>query len=278
MAFFGLIAVFSASVNAAPETKSKKVTRNCYIRHLKSVGKLEAKYPESAGETAVNCSNVFEEFQQQFQSKIIENARKNSQTGDYTKCDKKDPRYHGWMEDVMLVHVFESAKGISNRNYSAALRQAKKSLEEASASCLIDARIESMFDEVLKREGLTEDPEEDFCLRKYVVDHHLLDANIYSIEANPKNLDTATFDCDKFYKTQLENFRVTILNQLRGELNDQQIDCVMKQIKEGKYFEKSMSVSVFRLLSLTERQKEAARSTFVSAMKDVLSVKAKCKQ
>lgn len=274
----GIIAVFSTCVEAAPATADGKT--NCFIRRLKSKGKLDADFAEyDVDMHGIDCENVIKIVSKEIYEQIALSLRKKALFNKFTPCIMADLRSQDWVDDMISLVVYELdttiAESVKVKRTEEINEKVTKSAEDATLACLFEKEFGEMYDSF--KDDDQDDTEKDFiveyCTRKYVVAKHLLDPS-YKIVMNPKNVNVEGVNCDSLLIDEfkeLETAMVTKLDDDDLELTDLQKKCTLKKFRDGNFSDKFIASALTTELDLSDQQKAVEKKKFVKLMVDVIT-------
>jgi hypothetical protein len=255
--FLSLFAIFAVAslVQSAPTVNKGKI--NCYITHLKGLNLLNAAYPEF-DEHLDNCDESIEALKKDIYRKFALTIRRKPDFGSFTPCIMDDLRSRHWVEDMMLSTVYEASKTLTQdeKNLKTATLEAQshRNAKLAFTSCVSKESFGGLFDRLFKEipAATGEDPIEDYCERKYVIDAGLVDTTKFNFPVNPNNLDVSNVDCEPHLKNSFKEFDTLMITLLQTvdnfELGEQEINCAME-----KYHANKLQDKLFRLSALRSR-------------------------
>lgn len=126
-----------------------------------------------------------------------------------------------------------------------------------------------------------EDLQEDYCQRKYLVDKHFIDVNIYNVTVNPSNIDVTKFKCDKFWFEPAEEYIIALKDEFVTALDSPSstsIRCFSNTIRNGFYAETLLKVWMLSEIQITKKQLELERNSFISFMTNLYADVIKCQK
>ena len=98
---------------------------------------------------------------------------------------------------------------------------------ELSGNAIIDCHFSdqfgAIFDSIMTNESQEDEElsvEDDYCVRKHIIEHKLIDTTKYKLDVNPKNLDVSSIDCEELYN----NLVIKIKDQMVAGMKEIDID------------------------------------------------------
>ena len=108
-------------------------------------------------------------------------------------------------------------------------------------------------------------PEEDYCVRKRIIDNKLLTFEGVTLDPNPDNIDTANVDCSVLYPNLIDKFEEKSKKKLlTGEpQNDNAIICYFGSIRNGTYLDQSLEYSYIKEFKMSDDKKKELRDKLI---------------
>lgn len=249
---------------------------------FKGLKNNEVANPETTCETEIN--NYRDVFYTELQTEI-KNDEDLAPTADCLVDELK--KYH-FAEVSMKKYVYQNMNRLSRRKRKKALKAIdyalEKKMETALKLCLSDEMFGDLFDELYASANETDslessDFEEDYCVRKYMVDNDFINTTLYNVNLNPENIETANLKCDDFVKSAMEEIEDALKEEFESELDRpsrRATKCMKKTIRSFDFFVVSFRVVAFGEVGLTDEAKAAERSKFIELMKNLYEQITKC--
>lgn len=141
-----------------------------------------------------------------------------------------------------------------------------------------------IFDDIFKNETEEIDPQEDYCVRKRIIDNNLLSIDNAKLQLNPQNIDTSNIDCDEIYKNALktaeDELAEGLLKGTQGEgdykFEQSTVTCVLGVIREGNFINSVLQFDYMKELNLNDAQKDQARELVGTFMVRLSQGASKC--
>jgi hypothetical protein len=253
---FAVIAVLFLAVESRPVTEHTKL--NCFIKHLKSMGNLNADYPEfvvteSPGAQA-NCTEIVEETRQNFYDQEAKST--------YEICLINELKSRNAQDEAMKSVVFLSSDVLTKEEIARKIEDLLENMKilsyESMNVCDSGAElVKTMVDSVFNKKSDSSEKSEsdlkfDYCRRKYVLDKNLIDTNQHNITLNPKNLDVSEVNCEEVIK-------IEISKSMAGK--HKFFGCMTKKIESPNNVDTEFKIFVLLELGMTEEQEKVERKS-----------------
>lgn len=131
-----------------------------------------------------------------------------------------------------------------------------KILEQCSAS----DHFGKFFDNTLdKKPALYVKGENEYCIRRYLIEKSLIDAFAYNFNVNPKNITMENYKCDVIMKE--------ILQPAYENLRKDETECSWNILKDSGYYDYLLKLELLsKLTGLTAQDKLFEREKFIDIM------------
>ena len=190
----------------------------------------------------------------------------------------------GYADLMIKLYVYEQSKRTSKNQKkklkSATESEATKKLAIAISLCVSEPVFGELFDNLMKNDDkeaeTLDDKQNDYCIRKYVIDKELIDTNKFPVTLNPDNIEL-NFNCNNRINSILEDMK-KIINEgfeIPGQ-NKKQARCLSKAIKSENGVEYIAKISVLTEIQITDDLKKELRSEFVQTIKNLYMQMIKC--
>jgi hypothetical protein len=105
--------------------------------------------------------------------------------------------------------------------------------------------------------------EQEFCIRKILVEQNFVNDKIYNFRLNPKNVREESLDCAVVFKKIVDDLYTEIQQTKKID------DCVVKVYRENKYAENVLKSELLSKLSLTTSDRTKEKQDFINSMVDI---------
>jgi hypothetical protein len=254
---------------------------------LKELHLLEAAYPETDDELyfceeriAITLDEVYKSFEKKTRAQPDYEA--------FAPCITEDLKSKRWVEGMMLNFVYEASESLtqSEKNLKTAPIKVKsyKDAKLALTNCASKEAFLNLFDNIFEEVPVPnqENPIEDYCDRKYVVDNNLIDTTKFNFSVNPNNLDVSNVDCEPHIKKSLTKLDATMLIRLKsvGNFNfeDREINCALEQYHADNLRDQFFRLPALREIHLTDKEKAVEKKNFIKTMSEMVFLVNECKK
>lgn len=281
-----MISCILITVNAAPIHNKAKL--NCLVRQLKSAEKLEADFPEFTVENEIGDCEVFlKDLQKDFYKKFVIKLRKNDNFAENTRCITSGLKSKGWADDTFLSIIYQADKTLPRREREQRVKEVDERIESAAVQtysfCVFNKLFGEIFDEAMKEDSSSSEEEtsfEDYCARKRVIDKNLLDSSLFTLKANPENLQVSDVDCVEEKKKTDKDIRKAMVKAIKEsnelDFDKKELYCTLDKDIEGGYLDKWLAVAYLSEVNPTDEQKAEERQKFIDYMTKVMSEITEC--
>lgn len=263
---------------------------NCFIRHLKSVGKLEQSFPTYNDDDHIaNCNDNLEEFPQVACKNESASFFKETDFKNYSKCIMDNLKSKNWTNDFMLKVIYEESESLTEDVKTSKVKEIDASVaqtcHEVLTFCITEKYFGDIFDETFENDenisSEKQDETENYCNRKYVVDNNLIDSTKYNVIFNPKNIDVSDVNCEQVVKKAIDVMDNEIEDALRNHRNfknnEGKIQCALEKYRVENYITTRFKLVVLSELELNEGELAKERKNFIQFMNIIIQYIYKCK-
>lgn len=258
------------------------------VKHLKGLKILEENFAEhNVGSHVANCTEVIRETQEAVYDSVFFRI-KLANFDKYKQCIVSDLRSHNWAEQGMeqaaiLVSESISEQEKSSKTQAITIRN-NRILQGALELCVNTDLFGSLFDKMFSKSSSSEeededdeDPMSDYCTRRYVVEHNLIDKKVYNVIVNPTNLNVRGVNCETILETTIAELRVAVTSMLTSRSNNAEtLKCREHKFVQSNFIDKMMALDVLSELNLTSEQKSTERTRFIAFISNHLKNLIEC--
>ncbi|CAO1443367.1 unnamed protein product [Diamesa serratosioi] len=151
--------------------------------------------------------------------------------------------------------------------------------------CKAEYKLGSLFDEIM--EPKTNDPftkdidtlKKEYCTRKYVVEHKLVDTTNFKVQINPKWIYVSEQECTEILEDRMINYENEMLDDFTRDSDAIMLkrrNCMQKRIRRGLYFNAIATIEVLSERNNTDAEMNDERLRFLEVMTLALSNVLKC--
>lgn len=287
-AILTILGVFTLTSFVESRYIDSSAKTNCYIKYLKSIGKLDENFEEDSEGFNNDIACDFESLKQDIYRESALTIRRKTEFGKNTKCIMSELRSKNWAETQMLDIVYASLDAESNANkYAEKIAESEAAGDKIGVNaffyCLAADEFGEMFDKFIEDNSSSseeDDPVEEYCVRKYVVDNNLIDTTKYNLALNPKNIDVSNVNCDEIIAKTFKDFEKSITKTLIDDddfdFNDTEAQCTLTKYREGNFGPKFMVAAILGELNLSAEGKAEEKKKFIDAMYEVVRMYNEC--
>ncbi|KAG5675799.1 hypothetical protein PVAND_005673 [Polypedilum vanderplanki] len=227
---------------------------NCFIRHLKSLNKLESNYPEYRTRNEIqDCQIGVKKFKIDTYKKITNND-----------CIQKRLRGENWADYKMKAIVLDLSQ--HNDEYQR-LDELKNvinvKLKEATRYCRLEEEYGELFDVFYNLHEHMDENDKKLvaCFEKYSIEYGLIFNYTITSDSHSMNFN-CTEIIDEFMITMEENL-VENLKQENSQVTQAEIECSLKIYRTEKFIQKIIITVIRGKMSLNETQKLNEKRNFI---------------
>lgn len=257
------------------------------VKHLKGLKILKEDFPEhNVGNHVANCTEVIRDTQEAAYDSVVFRI-KLANFDKYKQCIVSDLKSHNWAEQGMEQAVILMSESISEQenNLIRIQRTNNMIIQGALELCVNMDLFGSLFDKMFSESSSSEeedddgeDPMSDYCTRKYVVEHNLVDKKVYKVIVNPTNLNVRGVNCETILEASIAELRDAVTAMLTSTSNNAEtLKCREHTFVQSNFIDKMMALDVLSELNLTSEQKSSERTRFIEFISNHLKVLIECK-
>lgn len=125
------------------------------------------------------------------------------------------------------------------------------------------------FDATLdKKPSLYTKGENEYCIRRYLIEKSMVDVYSYSFNVNPKKVTMELYNCDVIMKE--------ILEPAYENLRKDETDCSWNVLKDSGYYDWLLKLELLSKLSLSAQDKIFERQKFIDIMFNITKKTREC--
>lgn len=277
------------------ETDAEKY--ECIANFLKSKNLLDKHFKYVPQLNQLECGTVVTDLQDIIMDETLESVSESStdeeseESRDMRKlyqdnsvCIRGQLNSLGYSDLMMKMYVYQHSKRTSNNQKkkltSATEAEAIKKFAIAISLCISEQVFGELFDNLMKNDKeeveTLEDKQNDYCIRKYVIDKELIDTVKFPVTLNPDNIEL-NFTCAIRIDGIFEDLKKIIQDgfEIPGQ-NKKQVRCLNKTIKSENGIEFIAKMSVLSEIQMTDDLRKELRSEFVQTIKKLHLQMIKC--
>lgn len=296
MKLFLLFAVIISAVYAkVAETEAEKY--ECIANFLKSKNLLDKHFKYVPQFNQLECGTIVTNLKDIIIDETLERISESSTDEESEESRNMRNLYHdnsacirgqlnsiGYSDLMMKIYVYQHSKRTSNSQKkkltSATEAEATKKLAIAVSLCMSEQVFGELFDNLMKNESeeveTLEEKQNDYCIRKYVIDKKLIDTDKFPVTINPDNIEL-NFACASRIDSIFEDLKKIIQDgfEIPGQ-SRKQARCLSRAIKSENGMEYIAKISVLSEIQMTDDLRKELRSEFVQTIKKLHMQMIKC--
>lgn len=224
------------------------------------------KFPGSEAE----CESFIRIKLDDFNERIFESMNEDDGARPQIECFKRESA-SGEYENVALRLQAVGMLDVGWKFWRSSTRDAryeelKQEIDQLGVKilekCVASDHFGKFFDSAMeKRPNMYEKGENEYCIRRYLLDKYLIDAFAYNLNINPKNVTMENYNCEEIMKG--------ILEPAYDNLKKDETDCSMAVLKVNGYYDYLLKLELLSKLYLTSQDKFFERQKFIDVMFDI---------
>jgi hypothetical protein len=287
LALIVLIATL-ASVSYAKKEEIDQDQMACLVHYLKSKDMLSplfrAKFNATiSAEENPGCGLFLTLFNMFFYSQLEQSFQEDEDLAGIAHCLTEQLRKNNFGDITLKNVLYEGAVNMPAYKRKTALAaieyDMEKKIETSAMMCLGDEFgeiFDSIAQEVDTTKGDDESEIEDYCLRKYALDHNWVDASVYNIVVNPHNVDVSHANCDETIISTRHYLVDAFLDDYQEfEASKTKKKCVVRAVIEHQYFKAIARAIILAEAGLGSHYDEE-KALFVSTVKKTIEQIMQC--
>lgn len=261
----------------------------CVVDYLKRHDLInwDFKYPPYYGKQEMCDERVYQKIEIIYDKVIIE-FNKNKSLKNLTDCLINHLKAMKSAELSLDMRIRETCKNVAKKDRVKTIKDLEDALnhkkETAICLCKAEYKLGSLFDEIMepKPDNISikdfDTLKEEYCTRKYVVEHKLLERTHFRVHTNPKWIYVSEQDCLDTLKDRMMNYENEILDDLTrdSDIMPKRRNCMKKRIRRGLYFNAIAVVEVLSERNNTDAEKDDERNRFLELVTLTLTNVLKC--
>ncbi|CAO1421433.1 unnamed protein product [Diamesa hyperborea] len=261
----------------------------CVVDYLKRHDLIDCdfKYPPYYGNQEMCDERVYQKMEIIYDKIIIE-FNKDKRLKDHIDCLISHLKAMKSAELTLDMRIQETCSNIAKKDRVKTIKDFEDALnhkkETAIYLCKAEYKLGSLFDEIMEPKSDNtsikdfDTLKEEYCTRKYVVEHKLLERTHFRVHINPKWIYVSEQDCLETLKDRMMNYENEILDDLTRDsyIMPKRRNCMQKRIRRGLYFNAIAVVEVLSERNNTDAEKNDEKNRFLEAVTLTLTNVLKC--
>ncbi|CRK90001.1 CLUMA_CG003727, isoform A [Clunio marinus] len=244
----------------------------CITSHLKSHGIQEdiLDSVDSFPGTEAECESFIRIKLDDFNDKIFTSMNEDENARAHIECFRREAASEEYenvalrfqavgMLDVGWKFWRSSAKELRYEELKEEIDQLGVRILE---KCAAAEHFGKFFDTAIeKKPSLYAKGENEYCIRRYLIDKYMIDAFSYSLNINPKNVTMENYNCEEIMKS--------ILDPAYDNLKKEENECSLNILKDNSYYDYLLKLELLSKLPLTSQDKYFERQKFIDSMFEI---------
>lgn len=240
---------------------SKDGAINCIGDYLKSINELESSFQTNPYEgSKETCEYIIKSTNASFYEIWARELENIPQFKTDLECIMDNLKKTQMSVNLLKELVYEASTSLSDEAKSLKINETKRAQDKnaliVSLNCIAIRTYGGLFDRLMIYTSSEEDmydPQEEYCIRKYVSDKKILNNEIYKFNINPDNINVNEINCDPI----MEKFAKVADIKMTKIFEDEialllQKECYNIKFDVKESTDRMLAVMVLRKLNLTE--------------------------
>lgn len=239
---------------------------------------------------SLQCQSELEQFRSDFYAEMETELKSDEDLSENLECLIEQFKKFHLAEVSMKKIIYQNPKVMSKRKRKKALRAIESALEKKIETgvklCTFEKTFGDLFDELYasanetdSREEGVDKVQEDYCMRKHIVDKGFINTTAYNVNLNPENIDVTELCCDEIIEEAIKEAVEELMGEFEDEgkrLSKRTLKCIAKTIRTQDFFETNVKLIVLGELGISEEAKDEERSHYVESIKQLYENIMKC--
>lgn len=258
-------------------------TQFCVENYLKKFNLIASEFGNDEGISS-SCNFMIPIVKKHIYENFREQLEDNEQLKDSSECIMIHLKDRDFANVLLALSVYQDAdtsiisEDLRNETFIKLTKSMQNEIVLSTMDCKLESQYEEIFEELLKTgssESYEEDisPEEEYCMRKYVVENDLIDQS-YNLNLNPQDIDTSDINCDELFpaarQTLEDNMILAFISDNSGEKNEEIDACASEIIHSENIIDQLLPFSLLHELELSDEAKATEKVKFVQFMKNFI--------
>lgn len=251
----------------------------CIVNHLKS-HKIQEDILDSVDKfpgTDAECESFIRIKLDDFNERIFENMNDDETARPHIECFKHETssdEYENLALKLQAVGMLEVGwKFWRNSAKETRYDELKEEIDKLGVKilekCAASDHFGKFFDSTMeKRPSLYNKGENEYCIRRHLIDKYLIDAFAYNLNINPKNVTMENYNCEEIMKS--------ILEPAYENLKKDETECSLTILRDNGYYDYLLKLELLSKLPLTSQDKYFEKQRFIDAMFDITQKTREC--
>jgi hypothetical protein len=265
----------------------EKAVDECIANYVKSKGLVDEKFGTDDEVTEL-CKNICKLTSMNSLNNVMKQLEDYDDYKNYTHCAvKKAFMFTSVPDELLTLYTYQKDDSIlsedeKNEKINELSQRISIIVTGTVIDCQTDEKIGKVFEQLIDPNVSVESelsPEQDFCVRKHIIDNNLLNNQIYDLDSNPNDIDGSSLNCDEIYPqvvVQIEDEIVSSAIQdvdsnesIEAKLSEEQKTCIDRVARDGNYVEKLLPYEYLHEFELSKDLKNYEKHTFITLVKSM---------
>lgn len=256
MKLFVLVLCFVPLITAR-STKGRE-TDACIADYLKSQGLLGDEFGSGRPLSSI-CTAIAQVTKNAIMDSVRVRVAEDNDMREQEVCIMDSLKKSNVGDLLLTVYIYESSPDMNEGEKAEKEKKLSNDISQATLQAFIACQAENkfgqLFDELLKGDSSSseeEDPKEDFCTRKHLVDNKLIGLEGVTLDLNPKSVDLKNIDCHLHYQKALHKAETELVQALMDDddsseekdedkkVSPAQSTCLLDVVRNGNYIDQML--------------------------------------
>lgn len=252
-----LFALCLVPLISARSTKGRE-TDACIADYLKSQGLLSDGFGTDRPLSSI-CTAIAQVTKNAIMDSVRVRVAEDDEMRNQEVCIMDSLKQSNIGNLLLTVYIYESSPDMDEGEKAQKEKVLQNDINNATLQAFIACQAENkfgqLFDEMLKEDSSSseeEDPKEEYCIRKHVVDNKLFALEGVTLDLNPKRVDLKNIDCHLHYQKALHKAETELVQALMEDDDsseekddDKRISpaastCLLDVVRSGKYIDQML--------------------------------------
>lgn len=270
-------------------------TDTCITDYLKSAGLIQE---QLGSDQPLNplCTAIVEVTKNTILESVRSEVLSDKDMNKEADCIMDSLKRSDFGNSLLLLYIYETSEGVDETVRAEKMHKAQikvtRATFDAFMTCQAEKKFGEIFDSILEGGNSSEeesDPKEDYCIRKHIVDHKLIDNEHLNLSLNPQHLDLSTIDCTVLYQKALKDSEDELVKALLEEDSSEEktedqtskiqptdVSCLLEVVRQGNFIDQMLQFDYAKELNLDHVQQKEMRGKFIHVMTRLADSASKC--
>lgn len=240
------------------------------------------------------CSAIVEITKVQILESVMVEVMSDKEMRKEGDCIMKGLRESNFGDNLLAVYVYETSEHAHEPKTAAKLKKLQDEITRTTLNsymaCQLGNKFGELFDDILNGDDSSQeqiDPQEDYCIRKHIIEHKLIKNEHVKLQINPKHLDISNIDCNVLYQKALKDAEDELVhamldgdsqedNEVKSKVEPTETNCLLDVIRSGNFIDQMLQYDYIKEFSMSATTKSQLRSEFIRVMTKLAENASKC--